>query len=109
MAITLFKIDKKKAHCHPKPLLSDINVHAKFEENRSKTTQVKSPETKLWQTDGHSNGLEGYKKTVIYRRILTGKNVNIHVGAAVAQSITLLPCITGSMVWFLFLKLLEWD
>ena len=27
--------------CNPKPLLPDINVHAKFEENRSKTTQVR--------------------------------------------------------------------
>ena len=30
---------------NPKPILPDINVHAKFEENGSKTTQVKSPET----------------------------------------------------------------
>ena len=29
----------------PKPLLPDVNFHAKFEENWSKTTQV-SPETK---------------------------------------------------------------
>ena len=28
-------------NCNPKPLLSDINIHAKFEEIRSKTTQVK--------------------------------------------------------------------
>ena len=27
--------------CNPKPLLPDINVHAKFEENRSKATQVR--------------------------------------------------------------------
>ena len=27
--------------CYHKPLLPDINVHAKFEENRSKTTQVR--------------------------------------------------------------------
>ena len=26
--------------CNPKPLLPDINVHAKFEENRTKTIQV---------------------------------------------------------------------
>ena len=26
--------------CNPKPLVPDINVHAKFEENRSNTTQV---------------------------------------------------------------------
>ena len=36
--------------CNPKPLLSDINVHEKFEENWSKTTQVKSPEMKRWWT-----------------------------------------------------------
>ena len=33
------------AICNPKPLLPDINVHTKFEENLSKTTQVKSLET----------------------------------------------------------------
>ena len=27
--------------CNPKPLHPDINVHAKFQENRSKTTQVR--------------------------------------------------------------------
>ena len=42
----------------PKLHLPDINVHAKFEENRSKSTQV-SPETKRWRTDGRSNGSEG--------------------------------------------------
>ena len=30
-----------KPICNPKPLLHDINVHAKFEENQSKTTQVR--------------------------------------------------------------------
>ena len=34
--------------CNPKPLLPDINVHAKFKENLSKTT----PETKRWRMDG---------------------------------------------------------
>ena len=34
--------------CNPKPLLPDINVHAKSEEIRS------SPETKRWRTDRHS-------------------------------------------------------
>ena len=29
------------AICNPKPLLPDINVHAKFEESRSETTQVR--------------------------------------------------------------------
>ena len=32
--------------CNPKPHFLNINVHAKFEENRPKTTQVKSKETK---------------------------------------------------------------
>ena len=42
--------------CNPKPLLPDINVHAKFEENRSKTTQVRARTRSAdrWM-DGHSN------------------------------------------------------
>ena len=75
-----------------------------FEENRSKTIQVRVRKRNSdGRTNGHSNGSEGitscvagYKKTVIYRRILIGKNVNI--GAALAQSIMLLPCVTGLMV-----------
>ena len=48
-----------KSICKPKPLLPDINVYATFEENRSKTTPVKSPEMKRWRMDGCSNGSEG--------------------------------------------------
>ena len=78
------------------PFLPDINVHAKFEENRSKPTQVRdrkgSSDGRTLKRFGGYNIIPrtfcvaGYKKTVIYRRILTGNNVNI--GAAVAQSIT---------------------
>ena len=44
---------------NPKLLLRDINVHAKFSENWSKTTQVKSPETKHWRMDRHSKQFGG--------------------------------------------------
>ena len=45
--------------CNPKPLLPDINVHAKFEENRSKTTQVRVGKGSAdRQMDGGSNCLE---------------------------------------------------
>ena len=43
--------------CNLKPLLPNINVHAKFEENQSKTTRVKSPETKRWRMDGRTDVL----------------------------------------------------
>ena len=54
------------AHLQPKPLLPDINVHAKFEENRSKTTQEAPTDRRTdgrmdGQTDRHSNGSEGIK------------------------------------------------
>ena len=38
--------------CNPKPLLSDINVHAKFEENRSKTTRFR---IRKRSTDGRTD------------------------------------------------------
>ena len=40
-AITLLFINEFSPFAIPKPLLSDINIHAKFEENRSITTQVR--------------------------------------------------------------------
>ena len=40
-------------NCNPKPLLPDINVHAKTEENRSKTTQVR---VRKRSTDGRTDG-----------------------------------------------------
>ena len=49
--------------CNPKPFLPDINVHAKFEENRSKTTQVRVRKRSAdGRTDGQTdsqNGSEG--------------------------------------------------
>ena len=52
-----------KPICNPKSLLPDINVHAKVEENRSKTTQVRvwkrSADGPGWTdvlTDGHLSG-----------------------------------------------------
>ena len=42
-----------KPICNPKPLLPDINVHAKFEDNRSKTTQVR---VRKWSADGRTDG-----------------------------------------------------
>ena len=45
---------------NPKPLLPDINVHARFDENRSKTTQVRVRKRSADdRTDGHSSVLEG--------------------------------------------------
>ena len=49
-----------KPICNPKPLLPDINVHTKFEENRSKILKLESGIEAL--TDGRmdtQNGSEG--------------------------------------------------
>ena len=53
-----------KPICNPKPLLPDINVHVKVEENRSKTTQVKvrnrsADGRRDRRTDGYSKVSEG--------------------------------------------------
>ena len=46
--------------CNPKPLLPDINVHAKLGENLSKAAQVRVRKRSAdWRTDGHSNDSEG--------------------------------------------------
>ena len=37
-----------KQYCNPKPLLSDIDVHAKFQENWSKTTRVRKQSADGW-------------------------------------------------------------
>ena len=42
-----------KPICNPKPLLPSINVRAKFEENRSKTTQVR---VRKQSADGRTDG-----------------------------------------------------
>ena len=45
--------------CNPKPLLLDINVQAKFDENRPTTTQVR---VRKWSTDGRTlKWFGGYK------------------------------------------------
>ena len=45
--------------CNPKPLLPDINVHAKFEEIGQKLLKLESGNEALTDgTDGHSNGSE---------------------------------------------------
>ena len=53
--------------CNPKPLLPNINVPAKFEENRSKTTQVIVQKR---SADGRTDGqTDGRTDTHNFRRV----------------------------------------
>ena len=47
-----------KPICNPEPLLPDINVHAKFEENRSKNTQVR---VRKQSADGRMTDTQTFK------------------------------------------------
>ena len=65
--------ERNKPICNPIPLLLDINVYAKFEENRSKGTKVRAwkhsadGRTDEGRTDGHSKF--GGSNMIIYDHI----------------------------------------